>query len=553
VFRVTCAVDCASFTWQDKTGNLPDVPVDSIIANPNFPQQVFAGTDFGLYFTDNITAASPTWFKFENGIPSAMIWDMSIDRGATTLSVWTRSRGAYVWPLPLGPLDPANRLEQTITFPAIPAKVYGDADFDPGATASSGLAVTYSAVGDCTIVSNKVHIVAAGSCEVTASQGGNVTYKPALDVTRTFAIGKAILTVTASGTRQYSDPDPTFTPSITGFVNGEGASVLITAPTCTSTATASSGPGQYPVTCSGGVAANYDFTYPPGTLTLTQEDARATYNGNSLFWTSSVNSDSATVTLSAAIQDITAVDSSQDAFAGDIRNATVTFVDRATNTPLAGCANLPVGLANAGDTKTGLASCSTVISLGNGNQTGGDQVTIGIIVGGWYSRNDSADDTIVTIAQPIPSNFVTGAGSLLLSTPAGLIGDTAGTRSNVGLNVKYNKNGTNLQGNAMVIVRSEGRVYRIKANALSSLGVVDNWANFTGKASIQDVTDPANPVSVDGNATLQLWLTDNGEPGFLDTIGIQVVNKNGGLWFSSNWSGTSTVEQLLAGGNLSVR
>ena len=29
-----------------------------------------------------------------------MVWDMQIDRGSTTLSVWTRSRGAYVYPLP---------------------------------------------------------------------------------------------------------------------------------------------------------------------------------------------------------------------------------------------------------------------------------------------------------------------------------------------------------------------------------------------------------------------------------------------------------------------
>ena len=32
-----------------------------------------------------------------------MIWDMSIDSGATTLALWTRSRGAYVWPLPSAP------------------------------------------------------------------------------------------------------------------------------------------------------------------------------------------------------------------------------------------------------------------------------------------------------------------------------------------------------------------------------------------------------------------------------------------------------------------
>ncbi|HEV7744975.1 MAG TPA: hypothetical protein VGO56_08255 [Pyrinomonadaceae bacterium] len=107
VFRVTCTVNCASLSWADKSGNLPNIPVDSIIANPNVPNQVFAGTDFGLYYTDDITAASPTWYRFNNGLPNVMIWDMAIDRGNTTLSLWTRSRGAYAWPLPLGAIAPA--------------------------------------------------------------------------------------------------------------------------------------------------------------------------------------------------------------------------------------------------------------------------------------------------------------------------------------------------------------------------------------------------------------------------------------------------------------
>jgi len=99
VFQVTCAADCGSFTWANKTGDLPDIPVDSIIVNPNIPQQVFAGTDWGVYYTDDITVASPSWQRFENGLPHAMVWDMQIDRGSTTLSVWTRSRGAYAYPL----------------------------------------------------------------------------------------------------------------------------------------------------------------------------------------------------------------------------------------------------------------------------------------------------------------------------------------------------------------------------------------------------------------------------------------------------------------------
>ncbi len=57
-----------------------------------------------LYYTDDITASSPTWYRFSNGLPHSMIWDMQIDRGSTTLALFTRGRGAYVWPLPLGPV-----------------------------------------------------------------------------------------------------------------------------------------------------------------------------------------------------------------------------------------------------------------------------------------------------------------------------------------------------------------------------------------------------------------------------------------------------------------
>ena len=129
VFQVTCTADCGSFTWADKTGDLPDIPVDSIIVNPNNAQQVYAGTDWGVYYTDDITVGSPTWLRFENGIPHAMVWDMQIDRGSTTLSVWTRSRGAYVYPLP-GAASPTPTPTASPTATATPTAT-------PTATATS--------------------------------------------------------------------------------------------------------------------------------------------------------------------------------------------------------------------------------------------------------------------------------------------------------------------------------------------------------------------------------------------------------------------------------
>lgn len=106
VFQVVCDADCGTFTWHNKSGNLPNIPIDSIIANPNYPQQIFAGSDWGLYYTDDITVDEPMWYRFQEGLPNVMIWDMSIDRGFTTLALFTRSRGAYAWPLPDGPIGP---------------------------------------------------------------------------------------------------------------------------------------------------------------------------------------------------------------------------------------------------------------------------------------------------------------------------------------------------------------------------------------------------------------------------------------------------------------
>ena len=121
VYRVACTTACSSYTWADKTGNLPNIPADTILANPRYQQQVFVGTDWGLYYTNDITVASPTWYRFNAGMPNVMVWDLSIDRGFTTLAAFTRSRGAYAWPLPSGPFSQAS-LVGHVTWQGRPAQ-----------------------------------------------------------------------------------------------------------------------------------------------------------------------------------------------------------------------------------------------------------------------------------------------------------------------------------------------------------------------------------------------------------------------------------------------
>jgi PASTA domain/Regulator of chromosome condensation (RCC1) repeat len=83
------------------------------------------------------------------------------------------------------------RAPQSITFAPVADKTYGDPDFTVYGSASSGSAVTFAARGNCTLIGATVHVTGAGSCTLTASEGGSVNYEPAPDVSRKFAIAKA--------------------------------------------------------------------------------------------------------------------------------------------------------------------------------------------------------------------------------------------------------------------------------------------------------------------------------------------------------------------------
>lgn len=169
------------------------------------------------------------------------------------------------------------KASQTITLAATVAKTYGGADFGPGASASSGLEVGYAS-SDTTVATivtdgsghQLIHLAGTGSATITASQAGNADYQAA-SADMTLTVNKAVLTVTADNkSRAVGDPNPPFSATYSGFVNGEDATVITGAPTFSTTADGSSPAGSYPITPALGTleATNYDFTFVDGTLAV---------------------------------------------------------------------------------------------------------------------------------------------------------------------------------------------------------------------------------------------------------------------------------------------
>ncbi|MDH4104346.1 MAG: hypothetical protein OEV29_13360, partial [Thermoleophilia bacterium] len=395
-----------------------------------------------------------------------------------------------------------------------------------------------------------------------------------------FTINRRPLTVTAnSKSRQYSDPNPAFDATISGFRAGENllTSGVTGSPACnaytnntylTPVTPLNVGPGGYPsIHCTIGTlaAGNYSFpaaNFADGTLTVTKEDARAFYTGDMLAFTPS-GGGNANVLLRATVQDITAADPSAsppypDNSPGVITNATATL--KVDGTAPFGCSDLPVSLINS-DTKTGSVNCSASLGVG--------PYTISITVNNYYTY--TANIGVVEVAEPNGS-FITGGGYIVVASSSGQYSADSGSRANYGFNVKYNKNKTNLQGHLNFIFRRnvDGvvRTYQIKTTATDSLGIVLKTStggvctgppsgacfglgDFRSKANLTDVTDPLAPVSLGGGLTVQVTMTDKGEPGSSDSIGVTLWNGST-LLFSSQWTGAQTTEKVISGGNLVV-
>jgi fibronectin type 3 domain-containing protein len=115
VYMGTCSASpctTGNITWLDKTGNLPDVPVEGIQVNPSNVNQVFIGTNLGFFYTNNITAAPPLWNRYQTGMPNTRITYLAVDRGvaasprtSTALSAWTYGRGMFATQIGLPTCD----------------------------------------------------------------------------------------------------------------------------------------------------------------------------------------------------------------------------------------------------------------------------------------------------------------------------------------------------------------------------------------------------------------------------------------------------------------
>ncbi len=256
------------------------LPVGTNVAlNVQKAPLAIAANDQSKVYGDSLVAPAATYTGFVNSDTSA-----SLDTPVTLAHTATSGSDVGTYPITATGAVDANYTitHQNGTLTITPAaltitaqnktKVYGSAN--PPLTAAYAGFVNGDDESDLdtAVMLNTAAIASSpvGSYTITATGAVDLNYSIA-HVNGMLSVTPAEITVTADNqTKVFGAPLPELTATYTGFVLGQVTNDLPTLAMLTTTATASSDVGVYPITASGAASPNYSFAYIAGSLTITQ-------------------------------------------------------------------------------------------------------------------------------------------------------------------------------------------------------------------------------------------------------------------------------------------
>ncbi|MCF8228920.1 MAG: T9SS type A sorting domain-containing protein [Bacteroidales bacterium] len=98
-------------SWQEKEGNLPDMPIRWAIYHPQNTQQAMLATECGIYTTNELGEATTNWFAANDGLANVRVDMLDLRKADNTVLAATHGRGLYT---AIFPLDPYTGMDEEI-------------------------------------------------------------------------------------------------------------------------------------------------------------------------------------------------------------------------------------------------------------------------------------------------------------------------------------------------------------------------------------------------------------------------------------------------------
>ncbi|MBI4672008.1 MAG: DUF11 domain-containing protein [Chloroflexi bacterium] len=144
--------------WQNVSGNLPNIPVNSVIMDPSYPDTFYIGTDVGPFVTNN---GGASWDPLGTGFPIVQTVTLDLDPWNRILAAGTHGRGAW------------RLVDNTTLIPGLVLeKTYPDTPIGPDTDVTFNITVTNMGNADATGVTITDKISGRNTF-VSADNGGH--------------------------------------------------------------------------------------------------------------------------------------------------------------------------------------------------------------------------------------------------------------------------------------------------------------------------------------------------------------------------------------------
>ncbi|WP_426476056.1 T9SS type A sorting domain-containing protein [Chryseobacterium sp. CBSDS_008] len=129
-------------TWQNKEGNLPDMPVRTILRNPDNPNEVLVGTEMGVWGTTDFLELTPEWASVTGNIGNIRITNLDYRPATKTVLVSTYGRGAWTTQntVPLSTTETKSKKHMNMIYPN-PSKGISHLRFDTAKYSSVDISI----------------------------------------------------------------------------------------------------------------------------------------------------------------------------------------------------------------------------------------------------------------------------------------------------------------------------------------------------------------------------------------------------------------------------
>jgi hypothetical protein len=154
---------------------------------------IIASASSGLPVTS--TTLTPTVCSVGKDMGGPIVTALTM--GTCTVEATQAGNATYAAATPVDRSFTVSGKSQSIAFAALSSQTLGAAPFNIGATASSGLTVSFASTTSavCTVNGTLVTLVAVGTCTIQATQAGDsTTWAAATPVTQGFTVTAAPLT-----------------------------------------------------------------------------------------------------------------------------------------------------------------------------------------------------------------------------------------------------------------------------------------------------------------------------------------------------------------------